>query len=210
MDKQSRDGINRQINQTIFANLRHNYHMENEQLIISRAKNGNIQYFQKLVELYSHRLYAAAYRILGDKEHAEDCIQEVFIKVHKKIGTFNEQSKFSTWLYSVTVNTAIDIQRKHAKHSKNDSESFDTFVCESSNNPEKYLDRDDISATTQRAIMQLSEDTRLAFILRHHEERSVAEISEILGINPNTVKNRIFRAVSRLRELLQPLASDFD
>jgi RNA polymerase sigma-70 factor (ECF subfamily) len=58
--------------------------------------------------------------------------------------------------------------------------------------------------------MQLSEDVRWAFILRHHEERSIEEISQILAVNPNTVKNRIFRAVSRLREILSPKVGEYD
>ena len=184
--------------------------MENEQLIINQAKSGNIQAFQKLVEAYSHKLHAAAYPILENKEYAEDCIQEVFIKIYNKIDTFNEQSKFSTWLYSVTVNTAIDLQRKHFKHSKNESEDFDQFVCGNSDNPEKLVWLDSISATTQRALMQLSEEVRFAFILRLHEERSIEEISQILEVNPNTVKNRIFRAVARLREILQPKVGDYE
>lgn len=184
--------------------------MQNEKLIINQAKSGNIQSFQKLVEAYSHKLYAAAYRILGDKEHAEDCVQEVFIKIYNKIDTFNEKSKFSTWLYSVTVNTAIDHQRKLVKHNRNDSEDFETFVAGSSDNPEKLVWLDTISGATQRALMQLSEEVRLAFILRHHEERSIEEISQILEVNPNTVKNRIFRAVARLRDILQPKISDYE
>ena len=184
--------------------------MENEKLVINQAKSGNIQSFQKLVEAYSHKLYSAAYRILGDKEHAEDCIQEVFIKIYNKIDTFNEKSKFSTWLYSVTVNTAIDLQRKQAKHKSNDSEDFETFVADNADNPEKSVWLDSVSEATQRALMQLSEEVRLAFILRHHEERSIEEISQILEVNSNTVKNRVFRAVARLREIMQPRAEDYE
>jgi len=184
--------------------------MEDEHLIIIQAKSGDIKSFQKLVELYSHKLYAAAYRILGSKELAEDCIQEVFIKIYNKLESFNQQSKFSTWLYSVTVNTAIDLKRKQLKHSKNDSDNFDDLVSRHSDNPEQSVWLDNISVATQRALMQLSEEIRLAFILRHHEERSIEEISQILEVNPNTVKNRIFRAVARLREILQPKIGEYE
>ena len=185
-------------------------HMEDEHLIIIQAKSGDIKSFQKLVELYSHKLYAAAYRILGSKELAEDCIQEVFIKIYNKLDSFNQQSKFSTWLYTVTVNTAIDLQRKQVKHSRNDSDNFDDLVSSHSDNPEQSVWLDNISVATQRALMQLSEDVRLAFMLRHHEERSIEEISQILEVNPNTVKNRIFRAVARLREILQPNVGEYE
>jgi len=140
---------------------------------------------------------------------AEECVQEVFIKVFNKLSTFNRQSKLSTWLYSVTMNTAIDVQRKQAKHSKNESESFDEFHSEGTG-PERSAWLEDIGETTQRALMQLSEEVRMAFILRHHEDRSIDEISQILELNPNTVKGRIFRAVARLREILQPEVGNYE
>ena len=185
--------------------------MEQEQQLINQAKSGNIQAFQQLVEKYSRKLYAAAYRILNDQGMAEDCVQEVFVKIYQKINSFDERSKFSTWLYSVTVNTAIDIQRKVAKHVNShvgESPDFDQMSAEQSNTPEGEHWNRNISEQTQRALMQLGEDIRIAFLLRHHEERSIEEISQILDLNPNTVKNRIFRAVSRLREILEPRLSE--
>lgn len=184
--------------------------MEQEQQLINQAKSGNMQAFQQLVESYSRKLYAAAYRILNDQGMAEDCVQEVFVKIYQKIGSFDERSKFSTWLYAVTVNTAIDIQRKVAKHLNShagEAPDFDQMSAEPLNTPENEHWQRNISEQTQRALMQLGEDMRIAFLLRHHEERSIEEISQILELNPNTVKNRIFRAVSRLREILEPRLS---
>jgi RNA polymerase sigma-70 factor (ECF subfamily) len=197
------------INKTICVALRQNRYMENEQFVINQAKSGNVKAFQQLVETYSNKLYSAAYRILGNKELAEDCVQEVFIKIYKKITSFNEQSKFSTWLYSITVNTAIDIQRKQAKLKNNQSDDFETHEHQSSG-PEKSVWLDNISAATQSALLQLNEDVRLAFILRHHEERSINEICQILDLNSNTVKSRIFRAVTKLREILDPKVGDYE
>ncbi|MBV1909065.1 MAG: RNA polymerase sigma factor [Kangiellaceae bacterium] len=184
--------------------------MEDEQTLIDQASTGDIQAFQSLVEAYSGKLYVAAYRILGNKEHAEDCIQEVFLKLHRKIGTFNNQSKFSTWIYQVTVNTAIDLLRKHAKHQNDSEQDLDQVVCHKTTQPEQSVWLDNISAKTHRALMMLSEEVRLAFILRHHEDRSIKEISEILEVNPNTVKNRIYRAIARLREILDTKVIDYE
>ena len=184
--------------------------MEKDELqIIERAKSRDTQAFQQLVEAYSHKVYATSYRILGNKELAEDCVQETFLKIYTKLGSFSGQSKFSTWLYSIAVNTAIDFQRKYKKYDQNDSESFEQFVCQQTDGLEQSIWRDNIHAATQRALMQLNEELRHVFILRHHEERSIEEISQILEINPNTVKNRIFRAVGRIREILQPKIGEF-
>ncbi len=84
------------------------------------------------------------------------------------------------------------------------------MIANESNQAEKELWMNNLSQITQKALMQLSEDLRIAFLLRHHEERNIEEISEILDLNPNTVKNRIFRAVARLREILQPKVGDYE
>ncbi|TQV71558.1 sigma-70 family RNA polymerase sigma factor [Aliikangiella marina] len=179
--------------------------MESEKQLIAQVKIGNIQAFQELVDTYSHKLYSAAYRILGDRAHAEDCIQEVFLKIYRKIDSFDDRSKFSTWLYSITVNTAIDMQRSMARHQH--TQPLETSVIEKTESkhqetPEAEHWQRDLSKLTQKALAELSEDLRMAFLLKHFDGRSIEEISQILEINPNTVKNRIFRAVNQLKKLM--------
>jgi len=179
--------------------------MQTEIELINLVKAGDMYAFQRLVELNSGKMFAAAYRILKHKEQAEDCVQEAFLKVHLKIDTFNQQSKFSTWLYSVTVNVALDMLRRNAKHSQCSDYDFDQLSTPESNGPEKAAWINDIGGVTEHAINQLTDDVRVAFVLRHYEERSIGEISEMLKLNPSTVKSRIFRAVQRLRKTLNSL-----
>jgi len=179
--------------------------MEQEQLLISALKSGKTEAFQKLVATYSRRLFAAAYRILNDQAMAEDCVQEVFIKIFRKINDFDERSKLSTWLYSVTVNSAIDMQRSNTRHHQNRSfeeNEVDNAKGESQSQPENKRWQNDMARMTKQALSTLNEELRVAFLLKHFEGHSIDEISEILGINPNTVKNRIFRAVKQLRSIL--------
>lgn len=181
--------------------------MKTDDQLVEQAKQGNMQSFQRLVAEYSRLSYTAAYRILNDQSSAEDCVQEVFVKVYQKLAEFDQRSKFSTWLYSITVNTAIDMQRKLARHQVNRAdgdEPIDFTEAEIDNNPENAKWQLDLSKLTKAAISQLNEELKIAFILRHFEERSIQEISQILEINPNTVKNRIFRAVQQLRTLIAP------
>ncbi|MCO7225573.1 RNA polymerase sigma factor [Pleionea sp. CnH1-48] len=175
-----------------------------EYMSVAQIKAGDHQAFQSLVEAYSQKLYAAAYRILQDQAHAEDCVQEVFVKVYQKIGSFDEKAKLSTWLYSITVNHAIDMQRRLSK--QNSRETSTTVNEEDSSNPtpEQIQWNNNIHSLTQNALLQLGDDIRIAFLLRHYEEQTIEDISLILDVNPNTVKNRIFRAVKRLKELLEP------
>ena len=177
--------------------------MDHQIDLIEQAKSGCMRAFQQIVETYSHKAFAVAYRILNDKGHAEDCVQEVFIKIHKNIQTFDQRSKFTTWLYSVSVNCAIDIQRKLKKHQNNGAEGLEQLEEQVNNNPESTYSNRSLLQSTQRALSQLSEEVRVAFVLRHFEEKSIDEISHILDVNPNTVKNRIFRGVARLREIMK-------
>lgn len=178
--------------------------------LVARAKTGETAAFNALVELNSGKMFAAAFRILQHKEQAEDCVQEAFIKMVTKISGFNEQSKFSTWLYSITVNTALDMLRKNAKHSHPEQTDFDQIESGEGNRSEDAVWLSDVGEATTSALNHLSDDVRVAFLLRHHQECSIAEICEILNINPSTAKSRIFRAVGRLRELLQSRVGDYE
>ncbi|MCJ8269530.1 MAG: RNA polymerase sigma factor [Psychrosphaera sp.] len=184
--------------------------MQNENLLVQRAKSGDLQSFEQLVTLYSHRTYSAAYRILNDQGLAEDCAQEVFLKVFNKIGDFDGKSKFSTWLYSVTTFTAIDLQRKQVKVQQREGTEFEDIHGNEAHSPQQQLHQDKLNQVTQGALAQLSEELRIAFLLRHHEGCSIKEISEILDVNGNTIKNRIFRAISQLRNLLKSKVSDYE
>lgn len=183
--------------------------MDHQTNLIERAKSGCMRAFNEIVETYSHKSFAVAYRILSDKGHAEDCVQEVFIKIHKNLKTFDQRSKFTTWLYSVSANCAIDMQRKLTKHRNSNDDGLDEIPENLNSDPEKTYSNQRLLTSTQKALSQLSEEVRVAFVLRHFEEKSIEEISKILSINPNTVKNRIFRGVGRLKEILQShLVSD--
>lgn len=184
--------------------------MRTETELVTLAKAGDMQAFSRLVEQNSDKMYGAAYRILKSKELAEDCVQEAFLKVHLKINTFNEQSKFSTWLYTITVNVALDLLRKNAKHSLVKDHDFSLELAPEKTRPEHIASNKDIAAFTQHAINQLNTDVRIAFVLRHYEGRSIEEISQMLDLNISTVKSRIFRAVGRLRTILKNKVGDYE
>lgn len=184
--------------------------MENELELVQQAKAGDLRSFEALVKLHSHKAYHCAYRILHNKTLSEDCVQEVFLKVYKGLGSFDEKSKFSTWLHSVTVFTAIDIQRKQSRQMQNESDVFeDVHGCDA-NSPQQHHAQQSLSEITQNAMSQLSEDLRVAFMLRHYQGCSIKEISQMLKVNDNTIKNRIFRAVGQLKQLLKQKVGDYE
>lgn len=184
--------------------------MQSEYELIASAKAGDTQAFQRLVENNSGKMYAVAYRILATKELAEECVQEAFLKMYIKLHTFQQKSKLSTWLYTVTVNEALDIIRKNAKHRHSSQIDFDQLSAPGTNAPEKSAWLGNISDLTHRAVNSLNADVRVAFVLRHYEECSIKEITQILGINESTAKSRIFRGVAKLRKLLHATVGDYE
>lgn len=197
-------------NKTKLNLLRHTLCMQPEHELVALAQSGDMRAFEQLVEQNSDKMYRAAFRILNSKEQAEDCVQEACIKMYQKIHGFKLQSKVSTWLYSVTVNVALDMLRKNAKHTHNVEYDFDQLSSSNSNTPEKSAWMNNLGDITVQAINLLNDDVKVAFILRHYEECSIEEITQILGINASTVKSRIFRGVGRLRLLLQAKVGDYE
>ncbi|GHA03905.1 RNA polymerase sigma-H factor [Arenicella chitinivorans] len=187
--------------------------MRTEHELIKCAQAGEIRAFEQLVELNSDKLFGVAYRIVQEQQAAEDCVQEAFLKAYLKLETFKLESKFSTWLYTITSNVALDMLRKRAKHphtielNPELQGSLSAHQFEFDNTPETHAVNKNLAGLTHAALSHLSADVRAAFTLRHYEECTIEEITQILGISKSTAKSRIFRGVDRLRQLLQPKIS---
>jgi len=181
--------------------------LDNNRLLES-ARKGDREAFRKLVEDNSRRLYSLAWRILGDQQVAEDVVQESFIKAYRQMRNFDGRSKVSTWLYKITTNTAIDMKRKMKRQqtlSLDDPYSSISDAVEIADNhsaPEHKQQQASLKQETERAMQQLTVQERTAFTLKHHEGRSIGEISHILQLSENSVKQSIFRSVKKLRQSL--------
>mgnify|MGYP006251943055 FL=1 len=151
---------------------------------------------------------------MQDRQTAEDVVQEAFLKAYLKLNTFKLESKLSTWLYTITSNVALDMLRKHAKQLDTIelNPELQSSVVSSRSGSENTLESDAVNrnlvALTHAALSHLSADVRAAFTLRHYEQCSIEEITQILGISKSTAKSRIFRGVERLRQLLKPKISN--
>jgi len=176
--------------------------------LLEFTRKGDRKAFRMLVEDNSKRLYSLAWRILGDKQAAEDAVQESFIKAYKQLEYFDGRSKVSTWLYRITTNTAIDMKRKLIRQptvSINSSSHDDKDFIEITDNyssPEQKQHQESLKREMAQAIQHLTEQERIAFTLKHHEGRTIDEISNILQLSKSSVKQSIFRSVKKLRESL--------
>jgi RNA polymerase sigma-70 factor (ECF subfamily) len=181
-----------------------------ETIVVERAREGDADAFRELVESYSAKLFRLAWRITGDEQSAEDAVQETFLRAYRSLDRFDARSQFGTWLHRIAVNAALDLARKQQRHrDRREDWPAETAGDEPLPSPDPGPDRIALSLEVERAVRsgmaELSAMERTAFVLRHFEGRSIAEICEQLGLGASAGKQAIFRAVKKLRRVLEPL-----
>lgn len=177
--------------------------------IIESCLLGNTQIFSRLIDNYKNMVYNLAYRMSNNPHEAEDISQEAFLRAYQSLARFNPSYKFSTWLYQITLN----IIRDKFKRKEIDYVSLDTPVetddsefyhqpADSTNNPEQIVTRQEDVQEIQQAIYSLPLKYREVIVLRHLQDLSYIEISNILKLPSGTVKIRLYRAREQLRKIL--------
>jgi RNA polymerase sigma-70 factor (ECF subfamily) len=174
--------------------------------LISVAVDGREESFEELVRRYQRPIAGYVYRMLGDYDAALDVTQEVFIKVYNSLGRYSPEYKFSTWLYRIAHNAAIDHIRRNSNLTQSiETESHDgayqlQFECPAPS-PERLRERKEWRHQIAEVIKRLPPAYRELILLRHSSDLSYDEIAEVTGLPLGTVKNRLFRARENMREL---------
>jgi RNA polymerase sigma-70 factor (ECF subfamily) len=168
--------------------------------VIERVKKGEKDLFEILVRRYETRLFALAWRMLHNRADAEDAVEEAFVKAYRALGKFRGDARFSTWLYRIAVNHILNMLRKGSRLRSSD---LDLERMESPDTPTDVSRQRKLQAAVARAIDKLPPRQRAIFHMRYEEERSHAEIAEILGISEGACKASYHHAVSKLRESLR-------
>lgn len=183
---------------------------EEEKLLVKKAKNGNMEAFEQLVSHNEKIVYNVIYRIINNSEDTYDLAQDTFIKAYTRIHQFNEESKFSTWLYRIATNTALDeLRRRKGKETFSinqamqgeESEIIPQHRDENENVEEKIIEQEK-GEMIEIALKELSEEHRVILILRDMQSLSYDEISKVLDITLGTVKSRISRARREMKNIL--------
>ena len=174
--------------------------MNNEQDIICRAQKGDSEAFRTLVEGYQTQVYRLAARMCGESA-ADDVTQEAFVAAWRALPSFRGDCRFSTWLYRLTTNAAIDLLRREKRH-RNADDITELDLSDDGPSPQELAERGETQEAVRRALGQLSEEHRQVLLLRYMQELDYGEIADALEISEGTVKSRISRAKGRLRELL--------
>jgi len=178
--------------------------------LIARFQAGTEVAYIELVNRYKDRLLNFVYRFVGDRDEAEDIVQDTFLKVYKNRHAYREVAKFSTWIYTIAGNLARSELRKRRRHktfsmSQIGLEDKEYDPPDTDAGPESQVSGQYEEAEIQRAIRQLPDQFRTIIILRDIQELSYEEISKILDIPMGTVKSRVNRARLKMQDLLKHL-----
>lgn len=172
--------------------------------IIGRVLQGDQQVFAELVKRYQPFVFTIAMRYANHREDAEEIAQDVFVKAYKSLADFRSDSKFSTWLYTITTNTSITFlrRRKLETHSLDNERIFEQADIKDSNE-ETMLVQKSRAVVINKAIRLLNADDAAIITLFYRGEQSLEEIGKILGITPNNAKVKLHRARQRLKDKLE-------
>lgn len=179
----------------------------NDAVLIQKSKQGDVHSFELLISKYQVYAYNIAWRMLGNEEDAKDATQETLIKVFKGLDKFKENSEFSTWLYTITVNTCRDQLRKRKKVmtlSVDDTEEKVPIqlVAEESADPAVRLEQNEVAGQLLSALGKIPEFQKTAVLLRDVYGFSYEEIGAIENCSVGTVKSRISRGRHGLRTII--------
>jgi RNA polymerase sigma-70 factor (ECF subfamily) len=178
-------------------------HAITDSVLIELILKGREDGFEELVKRYQRPVTGYVFRILGDYDSALDVTQEVFIKVYNSLSRYRSEYKFSTWLYRIAHNAAIDHIRKNSAptqsiQTENDEGAYQLQFESPLPTPEEERERSEWRTEIDTVVKCLPQGYRELIVLRHSGDLSYDEIAEVTGLPLGTVKNRLFRA----RELM--------
>lgn len=175
------------------------------ELIVS-AIDGVADGFEELVRRYQRPITSYIFRMVGNYESALDVSQEVFIKVYNSLAKYSPEYKFSTWLYRIAHNAAVDHLRRNSVsvqslEAENSEGSFELQIESRSATPEQEHERSEWRSEIESVVLCLPPAYRDLILLRHARDLSYDEIAEVTALPLGTVKNRLFRAREMMREI---------
>ena len=159
--------------------------------LLERCKRGELHAFERLYKLYAERMKSLAFHLLGSRDDAEDAVQETFLKVYRAIGTFENSSAVSTWMFRILINCCYDILRKRQRLAEK------PMLKEVSAESKLTL-----KVALERALLTLNEQHRLVFLMFEVEGLKHSEISSVLEVPEGTSRAWLFEAKRALKQLL--------
>jgi len=187
--------------------------------LVLRLRNGDDRAFEELVRIYQNRIFGLSLRMIGNRQEAEDLAQEVFMTVHRAIGSYRGDGRFYTWLYRIAVNTCKNrikyLKGRHFHRSVPVEDSPEAQVQGTDGGPAVALQSSvagpeamavghRLQAAIQRELAALEPEHRLLIVLRDVQGMPYQEILRVTGLQEGTLKSRLHRARLALKERLKP------
>jgi RNA polymerase sigma-70 factor (ECF subfamily) len=187
-----------------------------DQDLVASAAKGSETAYRELLGRYQRPVFSLVYRMVRDREKAEDLSQETFVKVFNNIERYDPRYKFSSWIFKIASNLTIDAIRRREPDTvsldgsryastSDEIEGSRIHVEDRGETPEEYVEAQELGSQIERAIAGLRIEYRTAIVLRHVEGRPYEEIAQIMDLPLGTVKTYIHRARGELRESLEHL-----
>lgn len=186
--------------------------------LVRRCQDGDAAAFEGLVDRYQDRVYNLVYRMVGRHEDAQDIAQDVFLRALENIGSFRGQAQVFTWLFRIATNLAISRRRRGQRVrfvslsgpvGGQDGEDHDARPMDppdrSDNRPDESAERDELQRRVAAAIAGLDEEFRSVLVLKDIEGLDYQQIADILELPLGTIKSRLHRARSELKDALRPI-----
>jgi RNA polymerase sigma-70 factor, ECF subfamily len=187
-----------------------------DQQVVQLARDGSERAYRELIGRYQRPVFSLIYRLVRDREKAEDLAQDTFIKVLNNIDRYKPEFKFSSWIFKIAHNTSLDhLRRKEPEtlsidgspHARTAAETEASTITPESNSetPEQYTLNRELGTEIDAALGTLRPDYRTAIVLCHVEGRPYEEVAEIMGVPLGTVKTYIHRGRKELMQRLEHL-----
>lgn len=182
-----------------------NFSSTSDRELVASALRGLDGGFEELVKRYQRPISAYVYRMVGNYESALDLTQEIFIKIYGSLSKYRPEFKFSTWIYKIAHNAAIDHLRRNSGRERSlqtgtESDAYDLPLESEGLSPEQQSERAERRAEIETVVRSLPTPYRELILLRHSQDLTYEEIVEVTGLPLGTVKNRLFRAREMMRQ----------
>ena len=168
--------------------------------LLTRLKNGDMLAFDRVYELYSHKLFSFVFKILKNESEAEDIVQEVFVKIWESRNKLEDCKLLNSYIFTIAYNNSIDLIRKRINNTKYLEHLRNSSVIYTTPNSISELEFSELNTQTEKLIANLPERQKQVYQLHREEGLTYSEIAEKLGISKNTVENHMVKALKYLRK----------
>jgi RNA polymerase sigma-70 factor (ECF subfamily) len=186
--------------------------MNSDEQLVKTCLQGDSQAFEELAVKYQNKIYALAYRYMGNEEDAYDMAQEAFIKAYRSLRSFKGDSSFGTWMYRIATNVCLDELRKRKRRivtlsldeplATRDGDEVEKEIADTAPTADIIYEQKELSQYIQQVLSEMKPDHKITIVLRDIMDLTYEEIAQVLDCSIGTVKSRLSRARDSLRKKL--------